>query len=263
MTNIRGLFKELKYEIFKNILVVTFLRSVIAFFIFYMFASLFDLWYVFSFLFAAAYFSVRLYKQMKRIRIKVFEEHNPEIKEMLSTAADNQDKENIVLTELFKEVIEKVRKLSSGTLIVPKEILIMIILIPILAVASFEISYFRIDALSQDKIIDGLQQIKIFDGLLGEKIDGDIIDDGLLDEDIFGEKKIAQLGDQEINIKMNLGFETDLTRPKDEDTDQIQFKDYPESDDVELIYDTSVSRENIEEDAKLARAYNEKIRNLK
>ena len=40
-----------------------------------------------------------------------------EIREMLSTAADNQDRDNIVMSELFKEVITKVKKMSSGSLI--------------------------------------------------------------------------------------------------------------------------------------------------
>jgi len=262
MVNIKNLFVELKYEIFKNILLVTFLRTVIVFFIFDILASLIDLWYVFSVIFAAVYFITRLIKQMNKINMKVFEDNNPEIREMLTTAADNVNKDNIVVDHLFKDVIHKVRRLSSGSLIIPQAVLIMILIIPVLAVVDYELNPLRIDALSQDAIIDGFQKVGYIKGFFNKTdVRGDIIEDEFLDEDIYGDRKIAQLGDQEINIKMNLGFETDLTRPKDEDTDQILFKDYPDEGDVEIVYDTNVLQEHIEE-SDLARKYNEKIRNF-
>jgi len=262
MVNIKNLFVELKYEIFKNILLVTFLRTVIVFFIFDILASLIDLWYVFSVIFAAVYFITRLIKQMNKINMKVFEDNNPEIREMLTTAADNVNKDNIVVDHLFKDVIHKVRRLSSGSLIIPQAVLIMILIIPVLAVVDYELNPLRIDALSQDAIIDGFQKVGYIKGFFNKTdVRGDIIEDEFLDEDIYGDRKIPQLGDQEINIKMNLGFETDLTRPKDEDTDQILFKDYPDEGDVEIVYDTNVLQEHIEE-SDLARKYNEKIRNF-
>lgn len=262
MVNIKNLFVELKYEIFKNILLVTFLRTVIVFFVFDIFASLIDLWYVFSVIFAAMYFITRLIKQMNKINVKIFEKNNPEMREMLTTAADNVNKDNIVVEHLFKDVIHKVRNLSSGSLIIPQAVLMMILIIPVLAVVDYELNPLRIDALSQDSIMDGFQKISYIKGFFNKTdVRGDIIEDDFLDEDIYGDRKIAQLGNQEINIKMNLGFETDLTRPKDEDTDQILFKDYPDEGDVEIVYDTNVLQEHIEE-SDLARKYNEKIRNF-
>ncbi|MFT4304214.1 MAG: hypothetical protein ACMXYG_06630 [Candidatus Woesearchaeota archaeon] len=265
MARIKELLIELKYEVFKNILLITFLKSIIAFYIFYMIGSLIDLWYMFSFIFAGAYFVYSLIKKMRKIRIKVFEEHNPEIKEMLTTAADNIDKDNIVMNELFKDVIQNVKKLSSGTLIVPKNLLILIIIIPILAVASFEIQPLRIDAISQDRIIEGLQQIKFIEGLFNNTgVDIDIDTDGLFDADIFGNRRIATLGDQEIDIRMNLGMETDLTKPRPEDTEQVRFRDFPDTNNNQELIDDGITRNNQPiQDSRLAREYNEKVRNMR
>ena len=264
MANIRELLIELKYEMFKNILLSTFLRAVIAFFIFdIIFVSILDFWYVFSYIFAGAYFVYKLAKKMKSIHLKTFEKNNPEIKEMLTTAADNVDRDNIVVSELFKEVIHKVRKLSSGTLIVPQTIMIMILVIPALAVIDFETSRFTVEPLSQEAMLEGLQKIDYVKQFFNRsKAKGDIIEDNFLDEDIYGERRIAQLGDQEIDLKMNLGFETDLTRPKEVDADQVTFKDYPDDEDIDLVYDDDTDIENFEQEKDLVLKYNEKIRNL-
>jgi hypothetical protein len=181
---------------------------------------------------------------------------------MMATAYDNVNRDNIVVHELFKEVIEKVRKLSSGSLITPKSILIMIIIIPILAIVSFEVNPIHFEPVSDEALANTLGQFAYVKGLFNKSIDGDIIEDDLLDEDIYGERKIAQLGNDDIDIKMNLGFETDLTRPKDEDTEQIGFKDYPVEEDIEIVYDSEILQEHIEE-SDLARRYNERIRTMR
>lgn len=263
MVNIKEFFSELKGEIFKNILLNTFLRTVIAYFIFDIIISLFDFWYVFSYIFAGAYFTVRLLRQMRTIHVKVFEKHNPEVDVMISTAADNAHEDNIVVQELFRDVVEKARSLSSGSLIYPKVIMILIICMPVLAIIDFEMTPLRVDALSQDTLLEGINNINFVKGLLNRtKGTGEIIEDDLLEDDIYGDKKVANLGNKDVNIKMNMDFEIDLTRPKDEDPSQVNFKDYPDAGNVEIVYDASVLQENIEE-SDLARKYNEKVRNMR
>jgi hypothetical protein len=259
---IKELLSELKYELLKNIVLNTFLKAVVAYFIFDIIVSLMDFSYLFSVLFATIYFVIVFFKDIRQMNIKIFEEHNPEIKEMLTTAADNMDRQNIVVMELFRDVIANVKRMSSGTLIVPRIILIMIITIPILAVIDFEISPLRIDALSQDKLFGGLGDISGLSKLFkNSKLEGDLIEDDLLEDDIYGKKKVAILGDQELNLKMNNGFETDLTKPKEEDKEQAGFKDYPDEELPEINYDSATLREHIEE-SDIAQKYNEKIRKM-
>lgn len=263
MALISNLIKEMRIEIFKNIVLLTFLKAVVAFFIFDIVKSFIDLSYIFSYLFAALYFIVSLFVQIRRINVKIFERHNPEIDEMLSTAADNISKNNLVVQGLFEELLERVKKVSSGTIVAPSTIFLLVISIPILAIVSFEANPVRVDAISQDKIIENLEKITFVKNLFNSRSaeEGEIIEDDLLDEDIYGDRQVAVLGDEEINIKMNLGFETDLTKPREEDEEQMMFTDYPDAENVELLYDTAVLKENIEE-SDLARKYNEQIRGL-
>ncbi len=262
MVNIKGLMREVKYECFKNILLDIFLRSIILFFIADMIRSLIDFSYVASFGVTALYFLIKLLREMKKITVHNFQKDNKEAHEMLSTAADNLNINNIVVQGLFEDVMKKAKQMSSGSLVVPKTIMMMILLIPVLAIADFEMSPLRLDVIAESELIQNIN----FDFVKGyfnqtRANDADIIDDALLEADIYGDKNIAKLGNKDINIKMNLGFETDLTRPKDEDTSQIAFRDYPEDENVELLDDSNSHMEHIEE-SDLARRYNEKIRNM-
>jgi hypothetical protein len=264
MAEIKNLIRELKLEIFKNVLLTTFLKSAVLFFIVDIIKSFMDFSWVISYIFAGAYFVTAFIRRMKEVNLKIFERHNPEIKEMLTTAADNVNLKNQVALELFNEVIQKARKLSSGTIIIPGIILLMVLSLPILAIIDYELNPIRIDQLSQDSLLGGIERITKISGFFNTKknIDGEIIDDGLLDQDIYGERRIATLGSEEINLRMNLGFETDLTRPSEEDLKQSEFTDYPEDYNEELVDDPFEFRENIAE-SDLAIKYNEKIRNLR
>jgi hypothetical protein len=261
MPAIISLIRELKFELFKNILLLTFLKATIAFFIFDILKSFMDFSYVFSYVFAGLFFLFVLFREIKKLNIRIFEEHNPEIKEMLSTAADNLDKQNVVVEGLFEDVLERVKKVSSGTIIKPSTIFLLIISIPILAVINFELSPVRIDAISQDKLMEAVNKFGFVKNLFRPKtnVEGDIIEDELLDDDIYGDRSIATLGDKDVNIKMNLGFETDLTKPKDENKNDVAFTDFPETENVEVEYDSATYNDNIEE-SDLAVKYNEKIR---
>ncbi|MFT4343401.1 MAG: hypothetical protein ACMXYE_01500 [Candidatus Woesearchaeota archaeon] len=262
MATIKRLLFELRYEIFKNILLNVFLKATLAYFIARITLSFFGLPYLFAFIFAGIYFVVVFTKHIRRIRIKIFEEHNPEIKEMLTTAADNMNTSNIVTEELFKEVIMKVRKLSSGTLINPRIVLLIIISLPLLAVASFELSPVYIPVVDQSALRENLDIGSYLAGLInGTRTHVDIPDDMLIEDDIFGDVRIGALGDQEINIQMNLGFETDLTRPREEDTSDVDFKDFPPQRDTDIVFATDVRQEQLQE-SDLARRYNERIREM-
>lgn len=263
MVRIKGLIREVKYECFKNILLDTFLRSVIFYFIIDIIRSLIDLSYVTSFGITAIYFTAKLIRQMRKITVRNFQKENREAHEMLTTAADNLNTNNVVTQGLFHDVILKAKKMSSGSLVVPKTLMLMILLIPVLSILDFEMNPLRLDSIAESEFVQNVNfnfVASIFEK--NNSNNAKLHKDSLMEADIYGDKNIAELGNKEINIKMNLGFETDLTRPKEEDLSQLNFKDYPDDTNAELIEDTSILMEHIEE-SDLARRYNEKIRNMK
>lgn len=267
MVNMRRVVRSLKYEIFKNIVLSTFLKAIVVFFVFDIIKSFMDFSFTFSYIAAGTYFMIVMLKRTREINIKVFEKHNPEIKEMLTTAADNVRNENIVVLELFKEVMEKLKKVSSGTIIMPGTIMMLIITIPILALIDFQLTPIRIDAISQETIMENFDKITFIKNIF-KKADNtdDVIEESdlLEDEDIYGERSVAILGDNEIDIKLNLGYETDLTKPREEDLEQTVFTDFPALGAGVVTYDSSSRSEVLEisNEAKLAREYNQKIRDM-
>jgi len=67
--------------------------------------------------------AIDLYYRSKQYRLEIFEEENPELREILRTARDNLDNQNIVSQALFEETLEKARKVTSESIIPAKEII--------------------------------------------------------------------------------------------------------------------------------------------
>ncbi len=59
----------------------------------------------------------------RNYRLEIYEEENPELREVLRTARDNLDKQNIVSQALFDDVMERARKVTSDSIIPSKKII--------------------------------------------------------------------------------------------------------------------------------------------
>jgi hypothetical protein len=65
--------------------------------------------------------------RIKNYRLEIYEEENPELREVLRTARDNLDKNNIVSQALFDDVMDRARKVTSDS-IIPSKVIIQKIL---------------------------------------------------------------------------------------------------------------------------------------
>lgn len=65
----------------------------------------------------------------KTYRLEIYEEQNPELKEVLRTARDNIDQQNIVSQALFDEVLDRARSITSESIIPSKEIIQKILVV--------------------------------------------------------------------------------------------------------------------------------------
>lgn len=63
----------------------------------------------------------------RNYRLEIYEEQNPELREVLRTARDNIDKNNIVSQALFDDVMDRARKVTSDS-IIPSKVIIQKIL---------------------------------------------------------------------------------------------------------------------------------------
>jgi hypothetical protein len=69
----------------------------------------------------------------KKYRLELYEEENPELQEILRTARDNIDKQNIVSQALFDELLDKARRVTSESIIPTKTIIQKILIVGFLS----------------------------------------------------------------------------------------------------------------------------------
>ncbi len=204
MKPIKNMFNEVQYELVKIILLNVFLSTVILFLAADLVALVFNMpiWYVIVISFL--YFVILMYHEVKKISITEVEKNNPNLHEILRTAKDNQNEDSLMAHALFFEVIEKMRKVSSGTFLDLKKILTKLGAIFALAIILISLTYFNVNIARFENPLEGpLSGLGAFlSGMTGEgdpNAGGNIATDG----DIFGDPSMAKLGDDQLIATVN------------------------------------------------------------
>ena len=98
MDKVKGLFDEVKMEMLKIALIYAFLDSVMLFFIIYFGISFFNIKFIYTLLIPGIvtiiFFVIKFIAKVNKMRLKDMEDANPQLKEMLRTAHDNQNEQN-------------------------------------------------------------------------------------------------------------------------------------------------------------------------
>jgi hypothetical protein len=198
MQPIRSMFNEVQYELVKIILLNVFLSTIILFLIADLIALIFNmpLWYVV--IAALLYFVIMMIAEVRKISIHHVEKKNPELKEILRTAKDNMGEDTLMAHALFFEVLEKMKRVSSGTFIDFKKLMIKICTIFILAILLVSLTFFNINITKFDNPFERpLAAVGGFFGkLTGQEPDTSGVENA--DGDIYGDPAMAKLGDKQL-----------------------------------------------------------------
>ena len=85
---------------------------------------------------ALIFLTLDSFYRFRNYEIELYEEHNPELDEMLRTARDNIEENSIVSEALFNDVIERTRSISPATVISGEAIIIKTTFILILSLGT-------------------------------------------------------------------------------------------------------------------------------
>jgi hypothetical protein len=202
MQPIRSMFNEVRYELVKIILLNVFLSTIILFLLADLVALIFNmpLWYVI--IAAALYFIIMMAFEVRKISIRHVEEKNPELKEILRTAKDNMNEDSLMAHALFFEVLEKMKRISSGTFLDFKKLMIKIATIFTLAIVLVSIAFFNINVAKFDNPLERpMAAISGFlGGLTGTEPEGMGGDAGA---EVFGDPSLANLGKDQLVATVN------------------------------------------------------------
>ena len=205
MDKVKGLFSEVKMEIIKVNFIYSFLDSLMLFFILYFVISLFNIKFIYTLaipaLISVGYFAWNLLHRIHKSRLKDMEDANPQLREILRTAHDNQGEDNMLVRALFDELKGKLRTASSGKLLDSKKITTRVIsaiaiVFLIVVLSSLTINIKKID-IPFDKLSFLADTVK-------GRAEGNVTDLVFNQTDvIYGDASIAKLGSDVVNIKVN------------------------------------------------------------
>ena len=255
------MFREVSYELTKILLLNVFFETAIIFLASHLIFSIFTmpLWY--SIIVAIIFFVTRFWHGMREFNLKKIEEKNPELKEMLRTASDNQDDDNLMVHALFHDVLKKMRKVSSGTFLDMSKLVRRIGTIFVLSLVLVSIAFFNIDV---GKFHDPLEKPMSMLGEFFKSIGGakelpqEEVDLGA--DGVYGEALMADLSAQELALKINPSLsEIDFSNLEDPDRLADSIKDYPGE--AEAVKDSSFDG-GLEDvtDRKTAAEYSQEVK---
>lgn len=250
---IKSLFRELRWEAFKIIVLDSILESVLFFFILHIIVSFFKLPNYISIIVAALFFMGNVNYRMKRVKLKDIEKHNPSIKEILRTANDNVNENNFVALALFEDLIQRMKNVSAGSMMKHGKVLTKMLAVFMLGFVMIVLSANNITI---DKVdIPGFQGKYAQSSKAAREIFGIEFNEST---DIYGDTSIAKLGTEEVTLKLNpLMNEVNLAQVKDVEENEFEEGWFPT--DITATSD-SPSEEKAPEEADIAIAYNLKIK---
>lgn len=243
MNKITLMLKELKSEIKKIIFLDSFLNSAIIFLIFYAILELINVsgfFAVIPFVMGFIYF---YQNRLKKTSLAEVEKRNPNVREMLRTAADNINQEGVVIRELNKDVLKEMKKVATSTFFTQKILFAKIISISALSLITLFILSSNLHLVDANNLIKGL-------GYVPEKVFGS-------DENLYGDESVAELGKEKVTFELNpLSYELNLDNIRPPEKKEFESQ-YPEeiTATAERSFEENIPREQQE----LVKRYFERI----
>ena len=235
----------------------TILNATIFFLVVYFLLSLVNLFPISALIPAIIYFAMKSHANSKRDKRKIVESKYGPLREKLRTAADNIREENPVVNELEEEVVTDLKNVGISSFIQTKQVSYKIFSVILL---SFAIVFATTSDLY---IVDLTKFLSNVPGMLENlnlrRADNTLLGEINESEDIYGESKLAILGNQEINIKIKpVNYEVNVR--EEGDVEQRQFDEiFPREVAVEQ---SSAFEERIpEEEQELVKNYFNKLAN--
>ncbi|MEM4247497.1 MAG: hypothetical protein QXF14_04205 [Candidatus Woesearchaeota archaeon] len=156
-------------------------------------------WY--AFVPAALYGSIHTYRSVKKRRnLAYVEEKVPELEEQLITVADNTDKENAIVTSLQQDVLRGMRAIKTSYFLSFGRLARELITLAVASILIITVSAHGVKFLDFRDVMRDL-------GELGKGVGAYELGNASLEfienmsEDIYGNKTIEELGNDEIELK--------------------------------------------------------------
>lgn len=211
MKGFRKVVNEIRRTVIEVLIIPSLLDGIVIFLLLYLLLALFEFYPLLAAVPAAAYTLFIIWKESGINTLKLVEKHYPRLHEKLRTAADYADVDDVMVNELHTEVLQDIRDVASATFLSRRKMLTkiaccIVISFLILSITQFDISAAKYRARLQDKIDELARQITLQDNPNQLRFnDSSAVGSGVgagVNRDIFGEKHLATLGDEELQVEL-------------------------------------------------------------
>jgi len=208
-------FQQVVREIRKSVAQVLFFPLLLDGIVVFLALSLFTVFFSISFLYALApavvYTFFLFAREVGVNKIKLVERYYPHLQEKLTTAADYADVDDAIVDELHKEVMQDVKEVATSAFISRRQLVGKTVLIVIFCFALLSMTQFNDQTMLVKMKLKGS-----LNDITARLIEDTNPEDQILQEqggegggagvgfnaDIFGEKSVAKLGDEELEVEI-------------------------------------------------------------
>jgi len=215
--------KELKRAVFEIVFCICWLDCLIVFMLFILVFKLVSVPWYWTVVPTVIYAVLHTWSRLKKAsNYGYIEERVPELSEKISTVADNLGRDNLVIQELNEDVLEGMHLIRTSYFFSFGRLSRELIVLTVLAFLITGVSAYGVKFIDFHKVINDVSDLRIFSGEYD--VNSDLLQyEENLSDDIYGEKSIAALGNQLLNLQINPTL-SDVDISKIRDPEQRKFR---------------------------------------
>lgn len=221
MKKFRKAIREINSSIAFLMWFETVLNTIVFFLIVYLFLSMINVYPMAAAIPAAVFFFVRIFSKSRVDKKRMVEQEYKPLREKLRTAADNMKESNPVVDELQEEVVHDLKNVTLSSFLNTKSIFFKIAMTMVLSFAIVFTTTMNLYVVDFNSLIASIPDILEQTNPVNR---GKTAPLGEINEtdDIYGDSKLAVLGDDQIDIKIQpVNYEVSVR--EEGDLEQKQF----------------------------------------
>jgi hypothetical protein len=257
MNDIKRLFAELNQEIFKISLLQSFTDTIIFFLVALNITTLLRVKFYFALGTAFLFLIGDVMYRMKKTTLDQIELKNPNVRDILRTAKDNENRNSFMILAMFEDLIQRMKEVSASSILNQRKLLIKTLIVCLLSFSVIMTSANNIHV--PKSVFDINNYYNWFSKPGQDRLDFYTIEFNDT-EGLYGNPEMAALGNRTLEIQISPSVnEISFEHVKEPEEKEFERGTFPSE--VAAVSDTS-SEEKLPKESKIAIAYNLKLKEI-
>ena len=200
----KKLFRELKWEVFKTMLLNEVLNAAIVFFALNIVLTVFNMSFLYSAGVALVFLVFRMARSWRKSTLRRLEETNPEVHEILRTAYEHQAHNSLMVQGLMFDLQKRLQTVSAGAMLSARRVFTKVLFVMFLAFMPVLILSFA-PTIIQDNPLSAIDVRSLWGDARQENFFETFGVELNRSELNFGEARVLDLGDEAFDVELITG----------------------------------------------------------